>query len=67
MASLAAARTDGLAAAGVDAVTALNAGYHQAFLLGAIAAIMGSALAGAFVRTRTHSHAQGEASSAVSI
>jgi EmrB/QacA subfamily drug resistance transporter len=67
LASLAAARTDSLAVAGVDAVTALNAGYHQAFLLGAIAAIIGSALAGAFVRTRTHSHAQGEASSAVSI
>jgi len=52
LASLAAAHTDGLAAAGVDAVTALNSGYHLAFMLGAIAAALGTALAAAFVRTR---------------
>ncbi|KAA1005343.1 DHA2 family efflux MFS transporter permease subunit [Paraburkholderia panacisoli] len=67
LASLAAARTDGLAAAGADAATALNSGYHLAFLLGAMAAVMASALAGAFVRTRTHGQAQDEASSAGSI
>ena len=54
LASLAAAHTEGLAAAGADAATALNSGYHLAFLLGAIAAATASVLAGAFVRTRTH-------------
>ena len=67
VASLASARTDSLAAAGVDAVAALNSGYHLAFLLGAIAATIASVLAGAFVRTRTHSQVQGEVSSAASI
>ncbi|WP_439893385.1 DHA2 family efflux MFS transporter permease subunit (plasmid) [Ralstonia sp. 25C] len=67
LASLAAARTEGLAAAGVDATTALNGGYHLAFLLGAVAALLGSVLAGVFVRTRTHGATQGEASSAASI
>jgi hypothetical protein len=56
-----------VAAAGADAVTALNSGYHLAFLLGAMAAVIASALAGAFVRTRTRIEAQGEASSAASI
>jgi hypothetical protein len=36
-----------------DAVTALKGGYHLAFLLGAVAATMASALAGVYVRTRT--------------
>lgn len=63
LASLAAERTDGLAAAGADAVAALNGGYHLAFLLGAIAALLASALAGMFVRTRTEGHAEGELSS----
>jgi MFS family permease len=67
LASLAAARTEGLAAAGADAATALNGGYHLAFLLGAIAAVLASVLAGAFVRTRAHGQSQGEASSAASV
>jgi len=67
LASLAAARTKSVAAAGADAVTALNGGYHLAFLLGAVAAAVGSALAGVFVRTRAHGQAQGEASSPASI
>jgi len=64
LASLAAAHTDGLAAAGADADTALNSGYHLAFLLGGIAAAIASALAGAFIRTRAHGQVQGQASSA---
>ena len=60
LASLAAARTDNLAAAGADAATALNGGYHLAFLLGAIAALLACALARALVRTRTHGQGQGE-------
>ncbi len=67
LASLAAARTEGLAAGGADAATALNGGYHLAFLLGAGAAVLASVLAGVFVRTRAHGHTQGEASSAASI
>ncbi|MGN6263881.1 MAG: MFS transporter, partial [Ralstonia sp.] len=67
LASLAAARTEGLTAAGADATTALNGGYHLAFLLGAVAALLGSVLAGVFVRTRTHGAAPGEASSAAPI
>ncbi|CAJ0792417.1 putative MFS-type transporter EfpA [Ralstonia psammae] len=67
LASLAAARTEGLAAAGADATTALNGGYHLAFLLGAVAALLGSVLAGVFVRTRAHAAAHGEASSAAPI
>ncbi len=54
LASLAAGRTDRLAAAGASLDTALNAGYHLAFLLGAIAAATAALLAGAFVRTRRH-------------
>ena len=61
LASVAAARTDELAAAGADAATALNGGYHLAFLLGAIAALFASALAGALVRTRNQAQRQGEA------
>jgi MFS family permease len=53
LASLAAARTDRLAATGTDAATALNSGYHLVFLIGAIAAAIASALAAAFVRTRS--------------
>ncbi|MCO5397593.1 DHA2 family efflux MFS transporter permease subunit [Ralstonia soli] len=67
LASLAAARTEGLAAAGADATAALNGGYHLAFLLGAVAAVLASALAGVFVRTRAHGAASDEASSAASI
>ncbi|WP_179401671.1 DHA2 family efflux MFS transporter permease subunit [Burkholderia guangdongensis] len=66
LASLAAARTEGLAAAGADGVTALNSGYHLAFMLGAVAAVTASVLAGAFVRTRAHGQAQGEGASVAS-
>ncbi|WP_152223538.1 DHA2 family efflux MFS transporter permease subunit [Pseudomonas sp. SCB32] len=61
-ASLADARSNGLAAMGVDAVTALNSGYHLAFALGAVAAVMAAALAAAFLRSPSHSPAHGEAS-----
>ena len=62
LASLAASRTDGLAAAGADAPIALSGGYHLAFLLGAVAAALGAALAGAFVRTRTQGQTPAEMS-----
>ncbi|MBB3259453.1 EmrB/QacA subfamily drug resistance transporter [Paraburkholderia bannensis] len=56
LASLAAARTDALAAAGAHAAAALNSGYQLAFLLGAIAALIAFLLGWAFVRTRTPAH-----------
>jgi EmrB/QacA subfamily drug resistance transporter len=64
LASLAAAHTQGLVASGIDADTALSSGYHLAFLLGAIAAVIASAVAGAFLRTRPQVEVQ--ASSAAS-
>src|SRR5476649_61430 len=67
LASLAAAHTEGLAAAGADAAAALNSGYQLAFLLGSIAAATASVLAGALLRTRTHGLAQGKASSTASV
>jgi len=48
LASLASARTSALVANGADAVAALNAGYHVAFLLGALCAA-GAGLIGWFV------------------
>ena len=45
LASLAAIRTDNLVSAGDGEVAALNAGYHLAFLLGAIFALAGAVLA----------------------
>jgi MFS transporter len=46
LASLAAARTDGMLASGQDALAALNGGYHVAFALGAVfaaaAALLGA-------------------------
>uniref|UniRef100_C6BL00 Drug resistance transporter, EmrB/QacA subfamily n=2 Tax=Ralstonia pickettii TaxID=329 RepID=C6BL00_RALP1 len=67
LASLAAARTESLAGANADAVTALNGGYHLAFMLGAGAAVLASVLAAVFVRTRAHGPAQGDAPSPASI
>jgi membrane protein implicated in regulation of membrane protease activity len=69
LASLAAARTGSLTAAGADAATALNSGYHLAFLLGAIAAFIAFLLGWIFVRTRTpaHDHAQQDEASRISL
>jgi EmrB/QacA subfamily drug resistance transporter len=61
LASLAAAQTNRLAAAGADANIALNGGYRLAFLLGAIAAALAAVLAGVFVRTRAHDATHGHA------
>jgi MFS family permease len=61
LASLAAARTASLSAAGADATAALNGGYHLAFLLGATAAVMAAVLAAVLVRSRVHGQPQGGA------
>jgi EmrB/QacA subfamily drug resistance transporter len=50
LASLAAARSDGLASAGTGAVTALNGGYHVAFAVGAVCAATAGVLGGLMLR-----------------
>lgn len=50
LASLAAARTDGLLAAGAAHVAALNDGYHVSFLVGTLFAILAAALSAVFLR-----------------
>jgi hypothetical protein len=52
LASIAAARTDAVRAAGASAREALNGGYHLAFLCGALAAALAAVLGGALMRTR---------------
>ena len=50
LASAAAARTGNLVGAGVDAVTALNSGYHLAFGLGGVCALVGVGVCTLFLR-----------------
>jgi MFS family permease len=52
LASLAAARTNSLLASGAEAVTALNGGYHLAFLIGALFAASAAVLGAMFLRAR---------------
>lgn len=52
LASLAAARTQGLLAEGADGATALNGGHHLAFIIGAAFAACAGVLGGTFIRTR---------------
>ncbi|MBO1017647.1 MFS transporter [Achromobacter sp. SD115] len=54
LASLAAARSAGLAAAGVAPTLALNGGYQLTFLAGALIAGLAAALSALLVRTRNH-------------
>ena len=56
LASLAAARSDTLLANGDDSVTALNGGYHVAFLVGAAFVVAAAAVA-AFLRVEAPEHA----------
>jgi EmrB/QacA subfamily drug resistance transporter len=51
LASMAAARTDGLVAGGIEHLVALNSGYHLAFLGGALFAIVAAAAGLVFMRT----------------
>jgi hypothetical protein len=50
LASLAAARTDGLLASGTDRLAALNGGYPVAFVIGAVFAAAASLLGAALLR-----------------
>jgi hypothetical protein len=52
LASLAAARTAGLVAAGVNQTIALNEGYQAAFLVGAIFAAIAAVTGGTLIRTK---------------
>jgi EmrB/QacA subfamily drug resistance transporter len=52
LASVAASRSDTLRASGDGARAALTGGYHAAFLVGAAFAVLGAAVAGAFLGTR---------------
>jgi hypothetical protein len=52
LASIAAARTEAVRAAGASVREALNGGYHLAFLCGALAAALAAVLGGALMRTR---------------
>jgi EmrB/QacA subfamily drug resistance transporter len=50
LASLAASRTDTLAASGADSIEALNGGYHAAFLVGALFAAAAAGIGAALLR-----------------
>ncbi len=67
LASLAASRTDSLLSSGEDALVALNGGYHAAFLVGAIFALGGAAIGGAFIvnKEQAAAHEQREGSRAL--
>ncbi len=51
LASLAASRTDKLAASGDSALAALNGGYHAAFLVGSLFAFAAAAIGAVFLRS----------------
>jgi EmrB/QacA subfamily drug resistance transporter len=53
LASLADARTSSLLASGASEPAALNTGYHIAFAVGAVFAVVAALIGGAFIRTRS--------------
>jgi EmrB/QacA subfamily drug resistance transporter len=59
LASLAASRSDSLRASGHDAVAALNGGYHAAFVVGAVFAVLAAAVGGLLLRTGAPASAHG--------
>ena len=58
LASLAAAQTHGVSASGGDDLSALNAGYQTAFLIGAGFALLAALLGGLLLRTRRADHSE---------
>jgi hypothetical protein len=58
LASLAASRTDALAADGDGPLVALTGGYHAAFLVGALCAAGAATLGGLMFRTRASAHVE---------
>jgi hypothetical protein len=65
LASLAASRTDTLAASGDSHLSALTGGYHAAFVAGAVFAAAAAAVGGAFIRARMDVPAHEEAGDTV--
>jgi MFS family permease len=61
LASLAATRTEVLAASGADTAAALNGGYHIAFAIGAVFALVAAVLGGMLLRVKAHGPAAGAA------
>jgi EmrB/QacA subfamily drug resistance transporter len=61
LASVAASRTDTLAAAGHGPLAALNGGYHVAFVVGAVFAVIAAAVGGTLLRTTAATQAAAEA------
>ena len=57
LASVAAARTKALLSTGVEAIAALNAGYHMAFFAGAVFAASAGLLGALFIRIRNQAPA----------
>jgi EmrB/QacA subfamily drug resistance transporter len=64
LASVAASRTNSLSNSGHDAATALTGGYHLAFLIGALVAVVAAALGAVLLRTRHQTVASHEPSTA---
>jgi EmrB/QacA subfamily drug resistance transporter len=62
LASLAAARTDSLVASGADPLVALNGGYHAAFAVGAVFALVAALASALFLRAglQAPAHESGE-------
>jgi hypothetical protein len=58
LASLAASRTDTLAADGEGTLAALNGGYHAAFLVGAVFVVASAFVAGLLLRSDVSAGAQ---------
>jgi MFS family permease len=59
LASLASMRTDDLSASGEGVLTAVNGGFHLAFLVGAVFAAAAAALAATMLRPGSHATAHG--------
>ena len=60
LASLADARTQGLFANGANTLTALNGGYHIAFVVGALCALLAGVIGAMFLRTPIENGSQSE-------
>jgi MFS family permease len=65
LASLAAGRTKALIAAGVGMPHALNGGYHAAFLVGAVFAVISALLGAALIRITVNARSGSDAAAPV--
>jgi hypothetical protein len=61
LASLAASRSDNLRAGGSDTISALNGGYHAAFLVGAVFGAAAAVVSAALLRPHASPAPAGEA------